>query len=157
MEKEKYYTPSIQEFCVGLTVNYTDKDSKIEYTDYTIVEQDFFQIYGDPFDELYTFIKVIYEGNPKLKYLDSNDIKSLGFNNVLGDTKFTIDYVDSSSHKIKVNLLYQPSNNHLLLSRGYYKQGIIEETDEIYFKTMFFGTIKNKLELSKLLKQLNIK
>ena len=36
MEKEKYYTPSIQEFCVGLTVNYTDKDSKIEYTDYKI-------------------------------------------------------------------------------------------------------------------------
>jgi hypothetical protein len=148
-ELEMYYTPRATEFHIGF-----------EYEEFCVEWLNGLFEFYDTFEALE---HKLFKELIRVKYLDSADILSLGFSNSqedisfgLQNVKFSIDYIDSCSHKIKVNLLYQPIGNRILLSRGYYKQGIIEETDELDFKTMFFGKIKNKSDLKVLLKQLEI-
>lgn len=145
-ELEKYYTPEIEELLNTLinkeSIYRLEYDNIIEIKSYNNIE-----------DTLYNFIemndcqwkydfenKIIksYSINPNmylLKYLDKEDIESLGFEQQTLPYQFKKDW-------------------YRLIKRREENQYIIE--DGRYIDQIFVGTIKNKSELKKLLTQLNI-
>ncbi len=135
--ESKYYTPTIEEFHVGFEYEVykpTENTSKRNWEKLTF--------YHGEVDATYNQTTMLinykyYEKDIKVKYLDKEDIESLGF---IKDSIY--------SHK---------------LNQDYYLEYNSEEPihlDTIDIKdnqnTLFSGTIKNKSELIKLLKQLNI-
>lgn len=74
-QENKYYTPSIEEFHVGLEVTYVHSNKRINHT---IEENDLILGSYDGVTELYEIIK----GSPLIKYLDKEDIESLGFKEI---------------------------------------------------------------------------
>ena len=149
MEKSKYYTPDITEFCVGF--EYETIYLKSVWTKEVLYQMDcgwFFESY----------INDAVETEFRVKYLDREDIESLGFT-FFGENNENL--VNSS-----VNIYH---NDELNLMLGHYYnlgQIVIATKDpsknETFSKTgqdpnrMGFLKIKNKTELVKLLKQLNI-
>ena len=132
----KYYTPKIEEFHVGFEYEVMNPKRKLWSKEIFYLNKSHIDIiqYVDIQDE--------FTENPiRVKYLDKEDIVSLGFecleyNNVIGWTfnKYYIGY-------------YRVVNSRDI------KYTIIDKDDMI----IFTGSIKNKSELKVLLKQLNIK
>jgi len=130
----KYYIPNIEEFYIGFECeieHITSAGSTTEYKKHIISEND--------------NIKDLYESNdwyntPRVKYLDQQDIESLGF--TIETTSYGMQY----------------KKNKTFIKFSYDKKLIIEK----YFidiginSVVFIGDIKNKSELKKLLKQLAI-
>jgi hypothetical protein len=116
---EKYYTPEIEEFHVGFEYeyNYEEGITRVLGTNDTVDTEEV-----------------------RVKYLDKEDIESLGFklDNVHNEVKF--NYL-----MFPYRLEHTPHNNRLDI----YKWG--DECDMIGYIN-----IKNKSELKRLLKQLNI-
>lgn len=127
--ENKYYIPSIEEFCVGFEYEYaadTDGYDKVYWKSDITTGED---ILGFEEDSDLNHIRV--------KYLDSEDIESCGFKIVLDETWIYCQLGDAD-----IYLNYNTNG-------GYCK---ISDLDENLFK----GWIKNKSELIKLLKQLEI-
>lgn len=129
MENNKYYTPSIDEFYVGfecefLLPQWEEEGWKFNYIDATY--------------DLYVLEQLITLERVRVKYLDKEDIESLGF----------ICEVISENYLsfFKDDLWLQ-----LTTISGITKLAI---KDQETF--LFIGTIKNINELRKLLKQLGI-
>lgn len=125
----KYYTPSIEEFHVGF-----------EYQIEDLGDDGLSRIWRDQvFDGEETrtyFIEELRKKEMRVKYLDKEDIESLGWK----PTEIEDNYV--AGHKGGYKL------NHLCINYL-----IIQGTDSMCW---FKGIIKNKSELKKLMKQLNI-
>ena len=85
--------------------------------------------------------------------MDRIDIESLGFelaNSHVTRDEFKKKYNDPRKVNDKVILIYNYSNQHLLISIG------DNETTYSDWNTLFTGTIKNKPDLKILLKQVGI-
>lgn len=138
----KYYTPSIEEFHVGFefeTSYLEDYDTWKKVT----LEFDDFGFYTSTWE---------VDSNPtefRVKYLDKEDIESFGFN-LIKEPEY--------KHPTKeITLNYFPtSHSVLILSKGYNSDLKQPETKTEYWYQMFGGIIKNKSELKRLLKQLEI-
>jgi len=136
----KYYTPEIEEFHVGFEYEMLEMGSKTKYNPATLDKWD--DLTGD-YDSS-TLLYEIARGRQlvRVKYLDREDIESLGFKHVNGlvydlpETNISLWYNFS---------LVTPSNSVTIRK----KEG-----------SMLFDVavvpVKNKSELKRLLKQLNI-
>ena len=146
-EDKKYYTPSIDEFYIGFGYerihelkhyNDTWKSVEVTHKDNTFMR----------------FVDDLQDNRLRVKYLDKEDIESLGWtfekqHPGLEDISFSIDQViDTCNMEPEISssyLDYDPESKYLRISW-------IGDGDT----TRFSGTIKNKSELKKLMKQLGI-
>jgi hypothetical protein len=134
MEKNKYYTPTIEEFHVGFEFEFL-KD--INYIKEVFLCNSQFGFTFDDFPELAKLSRV--------KYLDKKDIESLGW-------KFEKQHPgldDMTFSKEELTLDFEDIEGIRDRVRIYEFNG---DTDLNYF----CGTIKNKSELKALMKQLRI-
>ena len=165
--KNKYYTPEIEEFCVGfecevyITTQRYGSIKKNEDTETDNADSAFYpMIFGNKNSkcELLVLGELIHTQKLnvdkfRVKYLDKEDIESLGFKFAGG--KLMRNYKDDFILKVdeykQYNLSYTYSNNVIR----------IDAEDLVTFEAttnyLFQGTIKNISELKLLLKQLNIK
>lgn len=134
---KKYYVPDITEFHIGFEYEYEDiNEGGASMSWYKGILQP---------NEAYIIDQIHNDENReyRVKYLDREDIESLGFSfkTVYGRYDLIFDIEN------EYELIYTPSNNWLMISKYY-------DTGELI--RSFYGVIKNKSELKKLLKQLNI-
>jgi hypothetical protein len=146
--KNKYYTPSIEEFHVGfeyeelriITEGYIETTEDCDFTENTEgatwTSTTFNIIQESDWEDLkYRFRYEKYnKAYHRVKYLDKEDIESLGFK-----------YIMTS-----YNGYYKKDNIELGVA---YDKRIQIKTDEGF---VFLGIIKNKSELKRLLNQLGI-
>jgi hypothetical protein len=134
MESEKYYTPEIEEFCIGF---------EYEREDYG--EEDVWKKEILDFEYGWLEISQNFHKDKRVKYLDQEDIESLGFK--LDPIRSYFNYRNSFS---LINEPYKLSLDHI-----YNENRVILRAHKVDYptKTLFEGTIKNLSELRKLLKQ----
>jgi len=155
--ENKYYTPEIEEFCEGFQyekrVNtigekveaYFAVDGKIVIVpDYVCTEEDWadkeFSLSNSKEQDIE---KLLEEGRLRVEYLDREDIESLGFIYIKSQPGLTEDYFELISTEWCMDYDY---------STQYCRIFINSDGDS----TFFAGTIKNKSELKRILKMLNI-
>lgn len=129
----KYYTPSIEEFHVGFEYEYSGNKGK---------EWD-----ADSIENLYDFEDLIDDiryGDIRVKYLDKEDIESLGF-------KFSKCEGDFRYFTIGKNIELMVGSNYIIENLG--ATVLISNKEN---GNTFEGIIKNISELKRLLKQLGI-
>lgn len=143
----KYYTPEIEEFHVGFEFEYQDIDTAAWTTD-------IFKIDWESADmDIHNWVMYF---DVRVKYLDREDIESLGFEfkyNEKGNENiaFTKKYENHPRYDNQyVDVIWNYVSSHVLICEG------DNETGWNLWVTRFSGTIKNKSELKKLLKQLGI-
>jgi len=147
MKENKYYTPEIEEFYVGF--EYERFIPKSNSTEEECWEKLSMSINYLSLEEL---DNEIIEKEIRVKYLDKEDIESFGFKHEGG--KLIKNYKDYFIYKVdnhkQYNLSYTYPNKILRID--------IEDLNmfEESMNYLFQGTIKNKSEFKKLLKQLNI-
>ena len=135
--ENKYYVPEIEEFHVGFEYEYKKskgvwEKEKIE----TSISSEHGLCVSIPSEEMYGFKSV----NLRVKNLDREDIESLGWMQRDYDT---FDF-KTKKEGLGYALAFNPEFSTFIYQTGY-KNG-----------TIFQGTIKNKNELKRLMKQLNI-
>ena len=149
MENNKYYTPQIEEFCVGFECEFKhyNKDGD-EVWEKRIISVDIFQ--KDSYEQ------ITYSSNWRVKYLDKDDFLDLDF----------IFYGQQEINKLNQPVMMFHSNEFNIMVGYYYKINKIviatkdPSKNEIFLKTnqdpnRISGLlIKNKSEFKKLLKQL---
>jgi len=175
---EKYYTPELEEFHVDfeyevfetkLKESYKDKNNNFVIPNFKLYSKEYFNelhlndkyweyrkwkekicdkntvfnFSSTIFIEKYTPLNI--ENVIRIKYLNQEDIESLGFKKGLKVTEKTQSY-----YLDEYKLFHNEENNRVRI-------GIIDMNQILGHKEYFDGFIKNKSELKKLLKQLNIK
>lgn len=142
--ENKYYTPTIEEFHVGF--EFEQKIGISVLTKDEVWVKSIFSIVPNS-DEL---ISMLREGIIRVKYLDREDIESLGF---IISKNFIYTGYNIIFEQNKRQLLFCPETKRLCISN------ITTTNNEGVFNLniIFEGTIKNKSELQKLLVQLGIK
>jgi len=153
----KYYTPSIEEFHVGFeyeVFNKTEKylkgglttfpiDTKLDWTVFT---------FPDPYVG-YEIPEIFKQYTLRVKYLDREDIQSLGWTYVGRsiDDWYTIEGMFEigkwTSYEVQMHCDYRNKDRRMFINA-------IDRGEDC---SIFKGTIKNKSELRKLMEQLNIK
>lgn len=147
-ENNKYYTPSIEEFHVGFECELRNFDNG-EWRSYVFsLNQVCFDKDGNTKEHAVVFW--IKHGEVRVKYLDTADIEECGF--VLDET--SVKYGNCFDFKkapyvITVNKLTNTS-----VTIGKMVNSEYENNGNNY--VLFTGTIKNKSELKRLMKQLEI-
>ncbi len=144
---EKYYTPTIEEFHLGFEYEEQVDGTWIE----RIVRESI--MYIDNTQKQFKGIAFSIEKNPvRVKYLNREDIESCGWkqSGLNDDTLF----IRKNDRDFVFNINYgRPIIQELFIKdRG---DGI-EMPDHSKTITMFIGQIKNKSELQRIMKQLNI-
>lgn len=134
---DKYYTPEIEEFHVGFEYEHLQDEEMfgeitrgINYCLYTLDAQ----------DELEVIVANLEDDRLRVKHLDKEDIESLGFKQDHNHNDVRFGYTNGSTR-----IQHTPHRNNIEI----YQWG--HESD-----TVSGITIKNKSELKRLLKQLNI-
>ena len=138
---EKYYTPTIEEFHVGFEFELAYSFTKNGVRQEDLLVEHTIEVNSD----LELIQEQIKENLIRVKYLDREDIESLGFK--------TIYSVQSDFYKS----IY---SNEICRIRTITQSIItvcISVKNQFYMPEVFRGEIKNKSELRKLLKQLEIK
>lgn len=130
--KNKYYTPDITEFCVGFEYEIHNDPRTEDGWDKEVVEQ-------RDWNSLYC-IKEDNDADYRVKYLDREDIESLGW-----------EITEEDKDYLKFEFL----NYDLYLWLKYNNEIEIYKSSEEY-STVKNIKIKNKTELLKLMKQLGI-
>jgi hypothetical protein len=133
---ELYYTPKIEDFHIGFEYEYLEENGewvKVEGPE---------EISEEEYDE--------QEYGLRVKYLDREDIESLGWKHTGRSIDDWFKWEEpvrlESGHRIKFTMHY-----------GYHDQKLTINGDESGTNTCFFeGYIKNKSEFKKLMKQLTI-
>ena len=132
MNKEKYYTPEIEEFHVGFEFEYRGGvDAKWERKVFTSWDNTEYNSWVRVSENIPNSVAPIFY---RVKYLDKEDIESLGWKPL--NEKF--DYFKLNTHKLCLN-----TDNNIC---------IYDDCMDIVFN----GTVKNKSELKRLMKQLSI-
>jgi hypothetical protein len=137
----KYYTPKLDEFFQGFEYEVLIKEHW-EKQD-LLYSNKYIKVHG------FSYLDSLIQGaRVRVKYLDKEDIESLGWK---------IEKVDKLRYKLDFTKVFS-KNNWILV---YYTfESVLPNKLIIYNNTytdcIFKGTIKNKSELIKLLKQLEI-
>lgn len=155
MGVDKYYIPNIEEFHVGFEYELLKKVSRYDnYWRFEIVKKVFTPVKTNrDFD--WIRLKIDLEDKEiRVKYLDQEDIESLGFINskLTNEIWLYKDKLDfrGLGEKYTIGINWRPGRNHLLV---FY---VPDEKQIPAGLTIFAGAIKNKSELKRLMKQLNI-
>lgn len=130
----KYYTPNIEEFHVGFEYNVIDRAGyhSVVLTD-TMLSQNLIFATGQV--NFYSWVKgELGKGNIQVKYLDKEDIESLGF--------IQTDFETYNKDGIEIIWWSKESKTNL----------IVMDHPEFLFK----GEIKNKSELKKVLQMIGV-
>ena len=135
----KYYTPTIEEFHVGFEYEVKKEDSwfRCFYSQGSLV--DIYYKYNDDFDSIDFEADTI-----RVKYLNKEDIESLGFKHEVSDNAG--GYWFKGNYTLNYYFKHSSLPNNLIITFDDYGNNIV----------LFNGIIKNKSELIKLLKQVNI-
>lgn len=142
MKATEYYVPSLEEFHLGF--EYEEDDNNTDNWESEVVDKGL---------DLEFIDDLIHEGNIRVKYLDLEDIQSFGFKYDVNNSDFQEDwFINESKFEslgIQYLLFYNYEDNLLRIER------IVDcgTGNEDY---LFYGYIKNKSELKRLLKQLKI-
>lgn len=153
-KNNKYYTPSIEEFHVGFEYEYKSAfDELITDGD---GEDGWYRHVFNPkgYISLKKFKENISQNKIRVKYLDKEDIESFGF-------KYKDRYRDGGScvYAYKCwNLIFYKTNT-VSYGKKYIKDTIAIKyfhPDDSKGELHFFGTIKNKSELKKVLKMIGV-
>ncbi len=147
LEKEKYYTPSIEEFHVGFEYEYSDN---IEYSNWIKHTINNLPDYIDCVEDIkYELIRV--------KYLDREDIESFGFESIVTKSIGKKHYTMSGEKSTRGNLLLEHDwlNDKITIKTPNYIRDASGRFDG-YIVYVYRLIIKNKSEFSRLLKQLSI-
>lgn len=144
----KYYTPDIEEFCVGFECEILTSYDWIKGTFPSVLFQD--TLTG--FEAQKDLFKATKNASIKVKYLDGSDIEELGFKYKaktidLWFEKEGIYLREDGHHLNNIKLQYGLHDNKLKITFCY-----VSGEEQIHFE----GKIKNKSELVKLLKMLEI-
>ncbi len=131
--ENKYYTPQIEEFYVGFEYEVQCIDNA----------QWGIAICGQGFGSFDDDIDDLEEGRIRVKYLDREDVESLGFKE---DKERTSLPTITHYGKNNLSLTYETDN----------RLTIVKHNDINTREICFTGYIKNKSELIKILKQPNI-
>lgn len=136
--KNKYYTPSIEEFFIGF--EYEEEDS---LEDNLWIKRTLDFNYG------WLEIPQDFANDKRVKYLDASDIEELGFKLVFSDIGIECWKLGDFELRTDVDLgAYIDSGNlYSIFYNPYGKQ----------YNCVFSGIIKNKSELKKVSNMLNIK
>ena len=160
MEGKKYYTPEIEEFHVGFEYCITTHPVSMgEFSPYVKREFDhntFEREFDVDTDSSGEIVKIGVPSCIKVKYLDREDIQSMGFQ-TYKDEQGNPNVVyerELDKSNIRGNDLVHILHNHVSKWVGVFIGD--SETPYSDWETRFTGTIKNKSELKKLLKQLGI-
>lgn len=157
--ESKYYTPSIEEFHVGFEYEVFQKGQPYN-ADYPLQEvtEPIWETYKipDPFVG-YRVDKLLESCEVRVKYLDREDIESLGFENTdegVADATYVMKIDNWRQVNIHCNQGEDSDRLHLELRKDnnvhIHNGGSYEQYDGLMLK------IKNKSELVTLLKQLGI-
>ena len=149
MSNNKYYTPSIEEFHVGfeherMNGDRWEKDVLVAGDMYGTIAKG----YENEFEEIDKGMRDV-----RVKYLDQEDVESLGFKllkNYSVEQEYQSRITDDSWYELNVD---DKEEYPCLVSIECWVN-ITKSTSNR--DVMFTGTIKNKSELKKLLKQLGI-
>lgn len=157
----KYYTPEIEEFHVGLEFEILDyiENGQREWTA-TVYGNLLINKTGDSFSadlsHAYTWIK---NEDVRVKYLDREDIESLGwvhketteYRSSQSPVVITFVYQEKDERGKEISFLYIPRSKWALIfvTHNHFDGSTSQENK-------FAGKIKNKSELKRLMKQLNI-
>lgn len=131
--ESQYYTPEVEEFHKGFEFEWFDNQFKKQS----------FRITTD--DDLEIIEDEIRERKIRVKYLDREDVKSLGWNYSNLAKNFCILTTESDGE----------NNQGLWLNSIQNKYQIIDCRIPMH-QVLFFGTIKNKSELKKIMIQTGI-
>jgi hypothetical protein len=146
-EDNKYYTPSIEEFYVGFEYEKFDNRE----ASYSNFPKEFIRTNWHRFKYDLKSIRLsqlgthLFEKTIRVKYLDQEDIESLGW--VDGETRGLSGFFINPNTDDEFQMYL-----HDNLGDGYWYIEIYDYKADFIFR----GNIKNKSELSKLMKQLNI-
>lgn len=162
MENNKYYTPELEEFCVGFEFEQFDTWGswrKFILTEDLLNKRDIPIGSGNECQR--------YWQNTRVKYLDKTDIESFCFINILttGTQRFK-KYVNLKQledgewfdYYLFLSLRYFDNTPHITIKKidiHTYEEEI-EVNDNVKTEYLFQGYVKNKHEFKKLLKQLGI-
>ena len=149
MEENKYYTPEIEEFCVGF--EYETTYLKSVWTKEVLYKMDSDWFFA-------SYINDAVETEFRVKYLDREDIESLGFTFFGENNKNLVNSSVNMYHNEELNLMlghYYNLGQIVIATRDPSKNEIFSKTGQDPNRTGFLK-IKNKNELQKLLKQLEI-
>ena len=148
MSKEKYYTPSIEEFRVGFECEILNG-----YGEWFKIIFDKCHLYNDlkftdKFDNL--------ENAFRVKFLDKEDIESLGFTNKdRNSSPSNFFKFIKEGHKTKVFEI-APYWDYGLSKTDTLIRIYVGYLNEYPYREIFRGDVKNKSELKKILTQLRI-
>lgn len=149
--KDKYYTPAIEEFHVGFEYEELINDDMLSIRSDNHID-DIYWCKIKLSDNYISFSelpsKIKYE-QIRVKYLDKEDIESLGFI-YKGKT------VDLWFEKEGTFLINTWTSYKIIIHYGIDHRLYVEAQDTGNEECLFQGEIKNKSELKTLLKQLNI-
>ena len=149
--KNKYYTPTKEEFYIGFEYELRDLDgSKTTLSNnpnkHVFIYKNVFEKKTALFEDFNIINIRLSDNKIRVKYLDRSDIEDLGF--TIKTTSYGIYYI-KGEYKIEYSWnkkLIISQQNKLLKTESFENEGNI----------LFIGDVKNKSELKILLKQLNI-
>lgn len=150
-EDSKYYTPTIEEFRVGFEYEY-DGLGKGNWLECVYEPTEYIDS-----DGTFTLPKTIKDGEIRVKLLDREDLKELGFKEEFipdvysEDDELRSGFSLNIIQNISINLHINTGNTGNIVS--IYKQKIYDEVSGNWeVEYLFRGDIKNKSELQQILK-----
>lgn len=147
--EEKYYTPTIEEFHVGFEVHLENIENA-QIGSYIITKSDMLSATHDEVSGMFDIIE-----SAKVKYLDREDIESLGWEHDQTTKDGAVFYIgilmDEKQWMLTCfNAILRKGEDYTYLS-------IIDVNDKYNSSNSFQGIVKNKSELKLLMNMLNIK
>lgn len=146
--KEKYYNPSLDEFHVGF-----EYQLKFPYFGYMDCKFGIDKISHPELDEFEDELMKIAHAHTRVKYLDKIDLADLGFNITNEETKTYGYYLQG---KLYYNDNGSPRELDLWYSHLKDREHIYLSLKSNHFNGNCKVYLKNKSELKRLLKQMNI-
>lgn len=162
--ESKYYLPKIEEFHIGFEYEKNSNGYDDKWHNEIIFAKFDDGVWKSNIDDV---ISTIEDGcdNYRVKYLDSSDIESLGFkksnkDSWIGYKDYFLDSINPEYPYFLFATIHIPIRDDMykiLVHRYYNEDEPINEGDNYREPTcVYVGKIKNKSELSQLLKRLNI-
>lgn len=154
--ENKFYTPNLEEFCLGFEYDFLQHHGSPEQEWVSLILSQISDGEDDPylgltFKALENYDNVFIRNAWRVKYLSQSDIESFGFEfvdyNKMGQMTTYQKVWDSGKGIFRSKLIT-------------YSKDVNNEKEEVLIKlhdiVRFHGYIRNKSELNRILKQLNI-
>ena len=158
-ENDRYYTPSIEEFHIGFEFEEKPKGC----TEFEGWVKQTIHKGGSSIENHFNSSKL------RVKYLDQEDIESLGFikytNNSVGENINVVKTINSIEFDLQnIKAFHKAVGSRAIMAKGFDIDILLNvDTNTVHIfditkdkYPIFKGTIKNKSELKKVLKMLNI-